>query len=858
MNRIFILLLCLSKAYGSGQGDIVSFDPQVAAFLDTYCVDCHGAEKQKGDRRLDGLAVDRDGELTIDFADPNSAMLVEEVLDMLYLGEMPPDKKKVRQPSDAEKRGAIDWFAQLLEQRESEKEPAVTVLRRLNRREYRNTIRDLLYLDEGMPDYTNRFPEDERKEGFSNIAEILSLSDGHLEQYLSVAEKYLDMAFQFDSRAKSKTALIKPQDWGYPEREPNTPWMYRVYSEDKYLDIGAGQKNLAKYSSLATVPRQLEEAGGVSESGYYRFEIDGEAINRLTHPYDASLIPVDLDPPMQLGLYIATDASGVTPAGFNARKLVQIWDLRDHDVDRLVATCWLDKGSFPFLNWDNGPGSTDWWMRDVAQKHHTDISFRGKQGAAAWHIIGKDTVPGRGISDVWQGPVVRVHRFAMKGPLGERYASQARRTYLEVEQGTSDVDFRKSLNLFAQKAFRRPVTEDMLTPYVELAESQLVLGRRKSEALLTSFKAILASPDFLYLKEVGDGSGDLDSYELASRLSYFLWGSMPDERLLRRAERGELVDLRVLVSEAKRLLDDRRSKGFVVGFSDSWLRLHKLGSMPPDKTKFPRYYDHGLERAMREETRFFVSHVLAENRPIADFLHSDYSFINEDLARHYGIDGVKGLKMRRVTLPPNANRGGLLGQASVLTVSANGVDTSPVVRGIWVLENLLGTPPSPPPPDVEPLEPDVRGSKTLRERLDKHRTDQACADCHAKIDPLGFPLEYFDPVGGYRSHYDKQRIYRRQGSRLKIIPGLPVDGRAELPTGEIIDDPEDLKQALLKREDQFARALAEKLMVYGTGRSMTYKEHGLIQRIVDSNASDGYGFRDMVLEVVKSETFRRK
>ena len=243
---------------------------------------------------------------------------------------------------------------------------------------------------------------------------------------------------------------------------------------------------------------------------------------------------------------------------------------------------------------------------------------------------------------------------------------------------------------------------------------------------------------------------------------------------------------------------------------------------------------------------------------MTDFIHSDYGFLNQDLARHYGINGIEGIHIRKVSFPGDSMRGGLLGQGSILTLTANGVDTSPVIRGIWVLESLLGTPPAPPPPDVEPIDPDVRGAKTVKDLLEKHRSVQACADCHAKIDPYGFALEYFDPVGGYRPTYYRSRFWRNSTQSTKFFPSHPIDGSATLTTGEKIHGPRTLKKALLSKKGLIARNLAEKLLVYGTGRSTSLRDEEEIKQIAKTVNDGKFGFRDLIIKVATSQAFQRK
>lgn len=319
---------------------------------------------------------------------------------------------------------------------------------------------------------------------------------------------------------------------------------------------------------------------------------------------------------------------------------------------------------------------------------------------------------------------------------------------------------------------------------------------------------------------------------------------MPDEELLAAAMSGSLNDAAELNAQIDRMLRDDKAEAFVEHFTDSWLRINTLGSMPPDPKAFGTYYSDRLEDFFKQETRLYFADLLATNGSILKLIDSDYTFVNDALAKHYGIAGVRGEQFRKVALKPEHHRGGLLGQGSVLTLTANGIETSPVVRGIWVLENILGTPPPPPPPDVEPLEPDTRGTTTIRQQLNQHRNVAACADCHRKIDPAGFALEFYDPIGGYRTHYAARRGR-----------GPAVDGSGQLPAGETFQDEHGLKQLLLQRKDRFTNALTEKLLTYATGRSMTFRDQPDIRQVAARCAVSGYGLRELIIGVATSDTF---
>jgi hypothetical protein len=824
-------------------------------FVDTYCISCHGTKKQKGERQFDGLST---------FIQSEDDMIAyREILEQLNLGEMPPEKKSVKQPQRSETKKVISLLTEALTQWDTSHNKDFTVLRRLNKAEYRNTMRDLFGLEDLSSDPAKFIPDDTIDEGFKNIAESQNLSDAHLQEYLKAADKYLEMALKLNKPASPQTFRVQPTEWrAAPTKEKKTPWMYRLATPGKYLDLGCGKKPLSDHLAMATVSRKLMKSG-IQEAGYYTFKIKAEAIRRLTHPYNPNDIPADLKQPMQLALYIAYNQEGVAGGGVANRRRVALWDLKDHQQDTYEVTVWMNKGYIPFINWDNGPGSTDWWMRDICRDYHDDIEFRGKEGSAAWHIIGKNAVPGRTVSDVWRGPLLRVHDFAFTGPLKEK-------AYREAPLFGHHTDPAKAIEVFAQKAFRRALSTKEIKTYTTLMKSaQNQLNKSEQEALIYTFKAILCSPDFLYLKETGNEQGKLQSHEVANRLSYFLWSSMPDQALFTN------IDQNNLSIQAQRMLADKKSNALIDGLLDSWLRFDKLGLMRPDSIKYKEYYAFDLEHAMKEETRLFLKYILDNNRPVSDFLNADYTFLNHDLAMHYGITGIDGSHFRKVSLKGNTQRGGLLGHASILTLSANGVETSPIKRGIWVLENVLGTPPPPPPPDVEPLEPDTRGATTLRQRLEKHRNVEACADCHSKIDPYGFPLENYGPTGRHRENYyvrvrsaglsffKKSGKFKKQDHGIRYAPGFAliirkgaaIDGKAKLSGMSTIDDLSGLQTALVKRHDQFSKALTEKLFIYALGRKMTYRDHHEIERIAHLKPIEKYGFRDLILEVVKSKTF---
>ena len=352
----------------------------------------------------------------------------------------------------------------------------------------------------------------------------------------------------------------------------------------------------------------------------------------------------------------------------------------------------------------------------------------------------------------------------IEGPTFDQWPPASHRMLFGDETDAARVDIEQVVLRFASRAFRQPVKSDQVAHYVAFIRERIRSGEANATSIKYGLAAILTSPRFLYLDE-GNEEADttLSNHELAARLSYFLWSTMPDAKLLSIASSGKLSSPFILKTEIDRMLRDDKVGDFVEHFTDSWLRINTLGTMPPDSKAFGSYYDDRLEDSFKQETRLFFGDLIHNNGSILNLLDSNYTFANDVLATHYGINDVDGEHFRKVSLKPQHHRGGLLGQGSVLTVTANGIETSPVVRGVWVLENIFGTPPPPPPPDVEPLEPDTRGASTIREQLNKHRNVAACADCHAKIDPAGFALEFFDPIGGYRSRYPRRSPQRTSG-----------------------------------------------------------------------------------------------
>jgi hypothetical protein len=428
-----------------------------------------------------------------------------------------------------------------------------------------------------------------------------------------------------------------------------------------------------------------------------------------------------------------------------------------------------------------------------------------------------------------------------------------------AETNDPAADSRRTLPAFLAAAFRRPVTAADAAPYFALFDAEFAMDHDYLDAMRTAAIAALCSPDFLYLKEP---AGKLDDFALASRLSYFLTRTTPDAELLDLAARQKLSQPAVLRAQTERLLSSPGSERFIADFTDGWLNLREIDFTTPDKQLYPEF-DELLQDSMLRETRGFIHELLRGNLGIVNLVQSDFAILNARLAAHYAVPGVTGLEMQKVKLPPGSKRGGLLTQASVLKVSANGTNTSPVIRGVWVMQRLLGETPQPPPPGTPGVEPDIRGAKTMREILEKHRTLETCNGCHRVIDPPGFALENYDVIGGWRDRFrslgEGDRVdLRVDGRKVRYRLGPPVDAAGQLPTGEGFKDFTEFQKLLLAAQDRVAECLAEKLLMFATGREMGFSDRPEIARILAESKKRNHGVRDLVHLVVQSPLFLAK
>lgn len=445
------------------------------------------------------------------------------------------------------------------------------------------------------------------------------------------------------------------------------------------------------------------------------------------------------------------------------------------------------------------------------------------------------------------------------GPLVDEWPPESHRRLLgdvDWNSGTLD-DAREILRRFLPKAYRRPITEAELERPLRLVRRAIEEDRPFLDSLRVGLEASLCSPNFLFLRESA-GDERISEYELASRLSYFLWNSLPDDTLLSYAEAGTLSKSETLADEVERMLSDEKSERFVKNFTDQWLKLRDINKTTPDR-KLYADFDELLQISMVRESRAFFRELLRENLPITNFVDSDFAMLNKRLAENYGIGGVGGLELQKVSLPDDSVRGGVLTQGAVLKVTANGTNTSPVIRGVWVLENIFGKHLPPPPPNIAGIEPDIRDATTVREQLDAHRDAESCAACHQYIDPPGFALENFDPIGRYRENYLQFKVNEKFAEKGwgTVVDGKKVDASGTMADGDAFGDVREFKRHLLEDEETFARCFTDRIATYALGRVMGFSDRQSINSIMEASRADGNGFRTLIVHLVTSPLFKK-
>lgn len=775
VSSAIVLLLAAGFCFGLRAG--TPFDEQ---YLKKSCSACHGNKAKKGNLDLDVLGRD--------LSDAENTRRWTLIHDRVASGEMPPDKDE--QPPIAETNAFLKTLSGVLTQ--SHLERREVVLRRLNRAEYENTVRDLLNV---YVDVKDLLPEEVSAQGFDNIGAALASSDALVQAYLDAADMAIDAAFG-------------------PEKQPKPIKQKIIFSEVVAAQLG---KLFRKTDEGAVIfgthycPSAINSFK-VSDFGTYRVKIQARAFQ--------SEKPVVMS--------------------------VHAGDVIVHRKPFHLVGYWaLPPGKFTTVEFTDRFGRGD--------------TFHPKPYGTVGSARQKFEHP---------GPGVEIGEIDVEGPL-EAWPPASRTALLgtvDPAKGTLE-DVRAILLKLLPRAFRRDVKPEEVEPFVGLAKQAFDAGRPFNEALRIGLKGVLCAPQFLFLDEPVAKKGEgakLGAFALASRLSYFLWSSMPDGALLDAARSGALLKNDVLKSEVARMLKDPRAAAFTENFTGQWLDLRNIDATEPDDKLYPEY-DEALKHAMLNESRMFFDRVLHENRSVLEFISSDWTILNQRLAEHYEIPGVLGTEFRVVPLPKDSVRGGVLTQASVLKVTANGTNTSPVLRGVWVLKNILGEPPPPPPPGVPAVEPDIRGAVTLRQQLEKHRDTVSCSACHAHIDPPGFALENFDVIGAQRTWYrslgagEKVSKFKDEHSNVRVAykKGLNVDAAGEWVGVGKFEEIRQFKALMLTQPERLARGMTRKVLTYATGRALGFSDRPEVDAIAKKVADQGYGFKTLILEVVQSESFHR-
>ena len=883
----------------------------IFAFTDRYCSSCHNDVDKEGG--LDLTAV------KFEPTDAANFLLWVKMHDRVQAGEMPPKEKK--RPAA----GEVSQFGQTVagsltafEVEQAARDGRATE-RRLNRYEYENALRDLLQAP--WLQVKSQLPEDGEAYRFNKLGRALDVSHVHMARYMSAADYAMRQAMGAQlERPATTTKRYYGRDIpgifrnfnlhefnSYPDR-----LTFPVLDSKAQVDVRQGKSPLTvgeadpatrNREAIGKVASTFSDAGGYSWSqfrapiaGRYRLRFSGYSIwvgpggNRTQwRGTGAAKAPVDL--PFQwfrpdvddvsrgrrdepIGVYAqlggvkrrigAFDlnpdpAVGEVTAVLNANEVIQTDPSR---FIRLRVTGENFGSRNPLAQTDGMPGVAMQWM-EVEGPLYDESTGAGYRLLFGDLPLKKVDASKSGLELDVVAPEGRGGRGGAPGGGGGRGFAPMTQVSVDVVSAEPKADAERLLRAFMQRAYRRPVEEQDVQRFLAVINEEFRTNHGFAESMLAGYTAVLASPGFVFVQEK---PGRLDDYALATRLALFLWNSEPDEALRGLAAKGQLHQPAVLKAQTERLLNDPKAQRFVDAFIDYWLDIRKMDDTSPSSTLYNDYeLDDPLKDAALEETRLFFADIVRGNLPARSIVDSDFTYLNERLAQHYGIPGVKGALLRRVTLPAKSPRGGLMTQASVLKVTANGTTTSPVLRGVWITERILGQPVPLPPAAVPAIDPDIRGAVTIRQQLEKHRADESCAACHSKIDPPGFALENFDVMGGWRDRYraesadsDPEAGYGINGWSFAFHYALPVEASGELGPGRAFKDIREFKQLLLKDEAAIARNLARQLTIYATAAPVRFADRAAIEHLVQRAKPTGYGVRSLVHEIVQSDLFLNK
>lgn len=843
-------------------------------FLQVHCAECHDADLKKAG--LDFAA------LSFDLSQATNFDKWVFVYDRVSQGEMPPKKKP--QPDAAELTVFLKTLSSSLvvsEQKRLANEGRSTQ-RRLNRYEYENALRDLLRAP--WLQIRDSLPEDGESLRFNKVGDALDVSHVQMARYLSTADYALRQAMApFAERPKPNVRRYYARDqrsYTGPMKfdEFNTAPERATFPVLGFEGQPAVRAGKAPITSTNAELRDLEGVGVVAS-----------AYEPIEPKFEQFRAPVAGYYKLRFNAYSVWVGPGEGKNWF----IPNLDDIsRGHRDEPLTITADTPPGRLRTLgNFDATPDPSVheldvWLLAGEMIRPDAGRLFRSRPGGGRWHnpLAEKGGQPGvvfrwmeveGPLFDQWPpaghkllfGDLPVTNRTVTTPAPEPAGTNRVRRRRFQPAPGVEVVskqpmaDAERLLRQFLNQAYRRPTAEAEVKRFLPVVRAGLKQGNSFTDAMLAAYTAVLCSPEFICLEEK---PGRLDDYALAARLSFFLWNSPPDNELRACAANKELHQPDVLRSQAKRLLADPKSGRFIEAFLDYWLDLRKILVTAPDAELYGDYYlDDLLTESALAEPRAFFTDLVQEDLPARDIVSSDFAFLNERLARHYGLPPVEGVALRRVALPKDSVRGGLMTQAAVLKVTANGTTTSPVLRGAWIMERILGQKPPPPPPSVPALDPDIRGAVTIRQQLEQHRTQATCSTCHAKMDPAGFALENFDVMGGWRDRYraeggTPEPGIAKSGQKFSFHYGLPVDASGELPDGRKFNDIREFKELLLANDKQIARNLTKQLSVYATGAPVRFSDREEIERILTRSSSNHYGVRSLITELVQSDLFLKK
>lgn len=861
------LLLMSGAALAVVCGPAVAAEPAVPkvtrAFIDQHCMECHGPKKAKAGFRVDLLGAD--------FTAAKMAEQWKEVIDRINAGEMPP--KGSPRPNTKEAGAFVAWVnGQLQEVERAAKNAGGRIpMRRLNRDEYANTVRDLLKLDDNLVrPLVEELPGDGKAEGFDRLGAALYFDQTQIERTLAAAQKIAAQTIvteapkvnrrftRFDDLRKRPPADMVEVFPAFEHKIPRGAKDRIIHAD--YIEHIQGYPTYRRDYDGWGVIDHFSIAQVVTQDGYYRVRLKAKVDNRGRTEKNRFRIQYAVDSPIQVEQEVALDPSGTTEAVVFLRGPVNgevkgpqvfrlLWNhtekavIREPGYMKLVSRWTQLRGKMEAAAAKRVPQAE----MDGLKKQRSELEKELNAWTGVANIYNPDM-------DVDKLPRLRMESIEVEGPVQKEWPPASHKAlFFDGDKRQDEAYVREIFTRFLPRAYRRPVTAKEVDAMVDVVKEAQATGKLSfHEAMRLGLQRVLCSPGFVFLQEpAGDRPQPrpLTDHERASRLSYLLWSTMPDEELFALAAAGKLRDRATVAAQVKRMLADPKARQFVENFAGQWLSVRDYGSVQPAAEY--RDYDKSLERAAREEPLAFFTEVLAKDLPITSFIDSDFVVINERLARHYGLTGVQGPEFRRVAIKPEHHRGGVLGMAGLMTFLADGTRTLPMRRGTWVLRELMNDPPNSPPPNAGEIQPNTSGKNlTVRQRLELHRRDDICASCHAKLDPYGLALENYDAIGKWRVRFNGEGFRGNNG------PMLDVSGK--LHDGTSFTTLEEYKAGLMKQKEKFARAFTIKLLTYSLGRPVGFTDRAVVDSLTETLKKDDYRIQSLVQAVVASEPFNTK